>query len=143
MGRVYDLVKEYKRKYPLTICHRLKSHSKVIEMHLNPGEVCNYAFPGQKNEKLFDIFDTCIVAITNHRILVAQKKVFFGYYLSSITPDLYNDMKLRAGIIFGLLRMSTVKEEFVFSDIAKKSLPEIETQISSFMYEAKKRLVEK
>ena len=36
-----------------------------------------YAFAGQKNEKLFDIFDTAIVAVTNHRILVVQKKVFF------------------------------------------------------------------
>ena len=143
MGSVYEMVKGFKRKYPLTICHRLRSHSKVIEMHLNPGEVCRYAFPAQKNDKLLDIFDTCIVAITNHRILVSQKKVFFGYYLSSITPDLYNDMKLKAGVLFGLLNISTVKEELWFSDISKSSLPEIETSISSFMIEAKKRLAQK
>ncbi len=143
MNGVYDIVKAFKKRYPLTICHRLRAHSKVVEKHLNPGETVSYAFAGQKNEKLFDIFDTAIVAVTNHRILVVQKKVFFGYSLNSITPDLYNDTKIKAGLLFGVIEIDTVKEKLVFSDLSKSALPEIETEISSFMIEAKQRYVEK
>ena len=143
MNGVYAKVKEFKRKYPLTISHRLRAHSKVVEKHLNPGEIVTYAFAAQKNEKLFDIFDTAIVAVTNHRILVVQKKVFFGYSLNSITPDLYNDTKVKAGIIFGTIEIDTVKEKLIYSDISKGALPEIETEISSFMIEAKKKYIEK
>ena len=36
MKEVYRLAKEFKRKYPLTVAWRLRSHSKVIAKHLNP-----------------------------------------------------------------------------------------------------------
>ena len=35
---VYGKVKEFKRKYPMTISWRLKQHSKIARMHLNPDE---------------------------------------------------------------------------------------------------------
>lgn len=48
MTTVYEKVREFKSKYPRTIAWRLKQHSKVIQMHLNPGEVVKFAFTGQK-----------------------------------------------------------------------------------------------
>ena len=47
MKDVYSLVKKFKEKYPSTIVWRLKSHSKVVEKHLNPDEEVLYAFAGR------------------------------------------------------------------------------------------------
>lgn len=139
MESVYNQVKNFKKKYPRTITHhRLKEHADVVEKHLNPNEVVQYAFAAQKNAKLLDFFETCVVAITNERILIGQKRVMFGYFLSSVTPDLYNDLKVHAGLIFGNVTIDTVKELIELSNIDKKALPEIETNITSFMMEAKK-----
>ncbi len=139
MESIYSQVERFKKKYPMTITHhRLKKHAKIIEMHLNPGEVVNYTFAAQKNAKALDFFETCVVAITNERMLIGQKRVMFGYFLSSITPDLYNDMQVRTNLIWGSVTIDTVKELIELSNIDKKALPEIETAISAFMMEAKK-----
>lgn len=130
----------FKKRYPRTITHhRLKKHSEIIEKHLNPGEVVNYAFAAQKNVKAMDFFETCVVAVTNERILIGQKRVMFGYFLNSVTPDLYNDMQVVSGLIWGRLTIDTVKELIELSNIDNRALPEIETKISSYMMEAKKK----
>lgn len=140
MQEVYRKAIEFKRKYPSTITHhRLRKHAKVVEMHLNPGEMVRYVFAGQRNERSVDIFETAVVAITNKRILIGQKRVLFGYFLSSITPDLYNDMQVASSIIWGRVVIDTVKEVIQISNISKKALPEIETEVTSFMMEAKKK----
>ena len=139
MDSVYNQVMRFKRKYPSTITHhRLKLHSKVVEKHLNPGEEVLYAFAAQKNAKFYDFFETAVIAITNERILIGQKRVLFGYFLSSVTPDLYNDLMVRSGVSWGSVTIDTVKEEIELSNIAKAALPELETKITSFMMEAKK-----
>ncbi|MCI8467812.1 MAG: hypothetical protein HFI08_06490 [Bacilli bacterium] len=139
MGAVYDHAKLFKSKYPSTIGWRLKKHAKVIEKHLNPGETIKYAFVGQKNDLFYDIFGTCIVALTNKRILIGQKRVVFGYFLSSITPDLFNDMEVYQGLLWGKVTIDTVKEVVIISNLDKKCLPEIETNITEFMMEEKKK----
>lgn len=140
MESVYSQVSAFKKKYPGTITHhRLKKHSEIIDKHLNPGEVVCYAFAAQKNAKQLDFFETAVIAITNERILIGQKRVFFGYFLTSITPDLYNDMQVRSGIIWGGVTIDTIKEVIELSNISKAALPEIETRISSFMMKAKKK----
>lgn len=140
MGCVYDHAKLFKSKYPKTVSWwRLKKHAKVIEQHLNPGETIKYAFVGQKNDLFYDIFGTCVVALTNKRILIGQKRVVFGYFLSSITPDLFNDMEVYQGLLWGKITIDTIKEVVVISNLDKKSLPEIETSITEFMMEEKKK----
>ncbi|MBR4693808.1 MAG: PH domain-containing protein [Bacilli bacterium] len=140
MGKVYDQVKMFKAKYPGTITwFRLRSHAKVVEMHLNAAEEPIYTFAGQLNENNLDIIDTGVICVTNKRILIGQKNLIFGYNLNSITPDLYNDMQVYAGAIFGLVTIDTIKEVINISNIDKKALPEIETAISSFMMEEKKK----
>ena len=140
MGQVYDHVKLYKKKFPGGVTWwRLKKHSAVIEEHINPGETVQYAFAGQKNDKWYDVTSTAVIAITNKRILIGQKRVVWGYFLNSITPDLYNDMQVYSGLIWGKVTIDTIKEEVVITNLAKDSLREIETEISEFMMEEKKK----
>jgi len=140
MGEVYNQLASFKKKYPKTVTHhRLKKHAEVIERHLNPGEEVLYAFAAQKNVRWVDIFETCAVVLTNERILIGQKRVMFGYFLFSITPDLYNDLQVRSGLFWGSITIDTIKELVDLSNIDKRALPEIETKITSFMMEAKKK----
>ena len=92
MGHVYDCALNFKRKHPGGIAWRLKKHCEVVEKHLNPGEEVKFAFAGQKNSKFYELFFSSVIVLTNKRILIGQKRVVFGYFLSSITPDLYNDL---------------------------------------------------
>jgi len=140
MGAIYDHVNLFKKKYPTTVTWwRLKKHAQVIEKHLNPGETITYAFAGQKNNLFYDVFSTCVIAVTNKRILLAQKRVVFGYFLTSITPDLFNDLEVYQGLLWGKITIDTVKEVVVITNLSKKSLPEIETNITDFMMEEKKK----
>ena len=135
---VYGKVKEFKRKYPMTISWRLKQHSKIARMHLNPDEEIIYSFAAQKNDNPFDITTTAVVALTNKRIIIAQKRVLFGYFFKSITPDMFNDLTVKMGLIWGKIYIETIKEFVKFSNIQREALPEIETAITSYMMEAKK-----
>lgn len=139
MESVYEQVKAFKKRYPLTIAWRLKAHSKVIEKHLNPEEEVFYAFCGQKNDSVFNIFTTCVVAITSKRIMIAQKRPLIGYYFTSITPDLFNDLKVHTGLFYGKVYIDTVKEFTCFSNLQLKSLPEIETNVTEYVMREKKK----
>lgn len=139
MGVVYDKVMEFERKHPGGVAWRLKKNSAVIEQHLNPDEHVVYAFPAQKNETFYDIFTTCIVALTNKRILIGQKRVVWGYFYGSITPDLYNDLKIYQGLIWGKVTIDTAKEVLVLTNLPKSALDEIETNVSELMMTEKKK----
>lgn len=138
MNSVYSLVKNFKRKHPGTIAWRTQVHCQIIERHLNPGETVQYAFACQKNIAFYDIFSTYVVALTDKRIMLAQKRLLFGYLFLTITPELYNDLTVRTGLLWGNINIDTVKETVHLSNISKDALPEIETQITEFMMQAKK-----
>lgn len=137
---VYQHLLEFKRKYPMTISWRLKKHAKIIETHLNPGEKVLYAFAAQKNDNPLDIITTYAVVLTNKRIMLGSKRVLFGYFFTTITPDLFNDLKVNMGIIWGKIYIDTMKEFVSFSNIDCDALPEIETNISEFMLSEKKKM---
>ena len=139
MNSVYEKLVEFKKNYPGTIAWRIKKHAKVIERHLNPGEDVKYVFAAQKGLSSFDIFSTFAVALTNKRILLAQKNIFFGYTFLAITPDMFNDLTVHSGMIWGRVFIDTVKETVLLSNISKKALSEIETQITEYMMEEKKK----
>lgn len=140
---VYKKVKEFKDRYPMTVAWRLKSHSKVINLHLNPGEEVKYAFTAQKNDNVLDIITTYVIALTNKRILLGQKRLLFGYFFTAITPDMFNDMQVKSGIIWGKVCIDTVKEEVILSNIQKDALDEIETAVTEYMMEEKKKYGQK
>lgn len=136
---IYKWVYRFKRKYPGTIAWRLKKHCKVIEQHLNPDEEIKYAFVGQRNNDWYDIITTGIFVITNKRIMVASDRVLFGYFLFSITPDMFNDLTVSGGLIWGGIVIDTIKEKVVLTNIAPGGLPEIESVITDYMMEEKKK----
>lgn len=139
MGKVYDALIEHKKKFGGTISWRLKAHAKVIEKHLNPGEEILYAFSCQKGYSSFEIFNTFAVVLTNKRLLVAQKRLFFGYIFLAITPEMFNDVTVKTGIIWAKLHIDTIKEEVVLSNLSKRGITEIETKITDYMMEEKKK----
>lgn len=139
MNKIYKKALEFKKKYPMTIAWRLKKNSDIIEKHLNPGEKVLYVFVAQKNDNPLNIVSTAVVAVTSERILIGRKRVVFGYFLDYITPDMFNDLKVLGGIIWGKLHIDYVKEYVTLSNIDKAALSEIETNISSVMMEAKKK----
>ncbi len=141
MGKCYEMVREFKRKYPLTICFRLKKHCAVVEKYLNPGEEIIYAFPAQKNGSSTEIFFTNVVALTNKRIIVATKRLLWGYFFLSITPDMFNDLNVKKGLIFASVLIDTIKEVVVLSNIDPKALPELETNMSEYMIQMKKDFI--
>ena len=139
MNNTYKKLLEFKNKYPLTISWRLKAHSRVIEKHLNPGETVNFVFAAQKGFSSIDIFSTFVVVLTNKRILLAQKRVLWGYTYLSITPDMFNDLTVHAGLIWGKVYIDTVKETVVLSNISNDALDEIETHVTEYMMTEKKK----
>ncbi len=136
---LYKEIKKFKKKYPLTIAWRLRKNVSVIEKHLNNDEEVRYIFTGQKNNTWYDVFSTGVIAITNKRILIGRKRVLFGYALDSVMPYMYNDLNIRAGLIWGKVVIDTIKEEIVFTNIDKASLDEIETNISENMITLKRK----
>ena len=138
-GSVYRKVLEFKQRHPGTIAWRLRANSAVVEMHLNPDEEVLYAFAAQKNDNPLNIVNTYVAALTTKRILLGRKRILFGYFLDSITPDMFNDLKVLGGIIWGKVYIDTIKEFVTLSNISKPALREIETEISDYMMEEKKK----
>ena len=132
-------VLKFKKKYPSTIAFRLKEHCKVLEKHLNPGEKVIYIFAGQKNAHSIAIPNTFVIALTSERLVFARKRLFFGYFFYAITPDMFNDLKVNSGILWGKIMIDTVKEFAVISNLSKDSLSEIETKITQYMMNEKKK----
>ena len=141
MNNTYTRLKNYKKRFKGTICWRLKSHAKVIDKHLNPEEEVKYVFAGQKGFSSFEMFNTYVVAVTNKRIIIAQKRILFGYLLISITPDMFNDLTVSTGIIWAKVVIDTVKEVITLSNVSKKAASEIETSITEMMMREKKKYV--
>jgi hypothetical protein len=138
MASVYDLAIKFKREHPTTVGWRIPLHSRIVEMHLNPGETVEYVFVAQKNDNPLNIFETAVIGLTNERIVIGRKRLLFGYFFTSITPDLFNDLKIVSGIVWSKVYIDTVKEFVALSNISKDALIEIESKISSFMIEKKK-----
>ncbi len=135
----YEMIRSFLRRYPFTIAWRTKQHCKIIDRHLNPGEQILYMFAGQKNDRVSEIFNTYVVAFTDRRIMIATKRLIFGYFFKSITPDMYNDLTIQKGLLFGKVVLDTIKEVIIITNIDPKALSEIESNITEIMIEQKKK----
>lgn len=138
--RLRELLSEFRSKYPMTIGWRFEKNSKIILKHLYDDEEILYAFYAQKNDNPFNILGTGVIALTNKRLVIGRDRVVIGYFFDSITPDMFSDLKVKSGVIFGKVEIDMLHEFIVLSNIDKRALPEIEKKISSFMQEAKERL---
>ena len=136
---VYEEAKKFKRKYPMTVAWRIKKHSRIVQKFLNPGEQVLYVFVAQKNNNPLDIISTNVIALTNKRILLGHKRLLFGFFYTTITPDMFNDLKVDQGLVWGKIIIDTVKEVVTLSNISKKALDNIETNITEYMMKEKKK----
>ena len=141
MNYICEQAKEFKKRYPMTVAWRLNSHSKVIQKHLSSDEAILYVFAGQKSPFIWDMFSTYLVALTNKRILVAEKRLLFGYYFISVTPEMFNDLSVQSGIIWGKVFIDTIKEQVIINNIDKRALAEIQNRVSEYMLEEKRKIV--
>lgn len=140
VDEIYAKAKEFKKKYPSTIAWRVKQHCKVVARHLESSEGVKYVFIGQKNDNIFDIITTYVIVITDKRIILGEKRLFWGYFFVSITSDMFNDVTVKMGLLWGRCIIDTVKERVVISNLSKKSLPEIEANITKHVITAKKKM---
>lgn len=136
---VYESAKQFRKKYPLTVAWRLRKHCKVAQKHLNPEEEVLYTFQAQRSSSSLDIISTYVIVLTNKRIMLAHKKLLFGYIFTAITPDMFNDLEVRMGIVWGKVVIDTVKEVVTLSNLDRRSLDDIETNISEYMMREKQK----
>lgn len=136
---IYKQALDFKRKYPKTIAWRLKAHSKVAAEHINDDEEVLYAFAAQKLPSVFNVTSTYAIVITDKRILLAQKRLLFGYFYYTITPDMFNDLTIKMGIFWGRVIIDTIKETVNLTFISKNALREIETVLSKYMMQEKRK----
>lgn len=135
---IYKRVKEFKRKYPKTVAFRLKAHAKVASQFIGEDEEVKYVFAAQKNFKSYEIINTNIVVLTDKRLVVATKRLVFGYFVKVITPDMFNDLTIKDGIVWGKVIIDSIKEQVILSNIDPKALSEIDDNITMTMIEEKK-----
>jgi len=132
-NEIYKKALEFKKKYPLTIAWRLKEHCKIAAEHINDDEEVLYVFAAQKDPGVFNLVSTFVVVVTDKRLILAQKRLMFGYFYYSITPDMFNDLTLNMGIIWGKAIIDTVKETVYLSNLSRAAMQEIETVLSQYM----------
>lgn len=138
-GEIYEAAIRFKKRHPGTVAWRLKKHAKIVENYLDHGETVNYVFAAQKSEKLTEIFYTNLIVLTNKRLILGKKRVLYGHSCTSITPEMYNDLKIKKDIIWGDVIIDTLHEKVHLSHIAGSALDEIETNINTFMLKEKKK----
>lgn len=137
--KIYSEVKEFKRKYPKTVAFRLKQHAKMIAKFIDDDEEVRYVFAAQKNFRSYEFINTNIIVLTNRRILLGTKRLVFGYFYKTITADMFNDLTVKSGMIWGKIIMDTVKERVILSNIDPDALAEIENNITETMIEEKQK----
>lgn len=136
---IYEEAREFRKKFPLTVAFRLKANSAVVQKHLDDGETPLYTFVGQKRKDRMGTNQTAVVTITDKRILIGRSKLFhFGYTLNVITPDMFNDLRVECGPVFGSVILDTVKEKVIITHLDRRSLDDIENNVSGTMTNLKK-----
>ncbi len=138
ISKTYEVLKKFSKKYPGTIAWRIKSHARVVDEHLSYDEKILYAFAAQNSDAFLEIFNTYAIVFTDKRIILARKRLFFGYFFKIITPDMYNDLSVNKGLIWGRVIIDTVKEVIYLKNIDADALPEIASNINEIMIEQKK-----
>jgi hypothetical protein len=86
---------------------------------------------------------SCVVVITNERLLIGQKRLLWGYFFTTITPDVYNDFKVINNLIWSDILIDTLDEEVYISNLDPNGAIEVQKHITKFMMEEKKKYAKK
>ena len=143
MSNVYLKVKEWKNRFPKTVVFRLAKHAKIVEQHLHSDEEIKYVFCGQKNYNSYMINKSCVVAVTNERLLIGQKRLLWGYFFTTITPDQYNDFKVIRNMIWSDIMIDSLDQEIYLSNIDPDGAIDIQKNVTKIMMEEKKKYAKK
>ena len=73
---------------------------------------------------------------------MVTKRLIFGYFFRMITPEMFNDLTIKNGILWGKVIIDTVKEEVVLSNIDSRALSEIDDNVTMYMLEQKRKFKE-
>lgn len=88
-------------------------HFKLIEESLLPHEEVKMPFIGLHNYISSTKHDgNFAYAVTNKRIIMAQKKQITGENFQTVSLDNINDITFKSGVLFGILTIDTIKETF-------------------------------
>ena len=126
-------------RYPFTVAFRIRAHAKVASQFVGADEEIKYVFVAQKNFHSLDFVNTNIIVLTDKRLIVATKRLIFGYFFRMITPDMFNDLTIKKGIIWGKVIIDTISEKVVLSNIDCSALAEIDDNITMYMLDQKKK----
>ena len=89
---LYEEVRKFKHKYPLSIMWRVRRHCKIVEKHMNPDEKILYAFAAQKNNNPFDVVrlrqDQRILRVAATGVYYQERDGYLGLFLEhhSLSP---------------------------------------------------------
>ena len=136
---IYQKAKRFLLRYPFTVAFRVRAHAKVASEFVGADEEIKYVFVAQKNFNSWDFLNTNIIVLTDKRLIVATKRLIFGYFFRMITPDMFNDLTIKKGIIWGKVIIDTISEKVVLSNIDCGALAEIDDNITMYMLEQKKK----
>ncbi len=104
-------------------------HFKVIENNLMNVEEVIMTFIGFHNYQSASKHDQNFAyAITNKRIVMAQKNIIAGETLQTISLENINDITFKSGIILGVMTIDTIKEVFNVG-LGKQSAQKINAKV--------------
>jgi hypothetical protein len=69
--------------------------------------------------------------------MIGRKRLVFGYFFLAITPELFNDIKVRKGLLWAKVEIDTVKEYIILSNIQGGAASKIETAITQYVMKKK------
>lgn len=92
--------------------HNSLKHFEIIANNLQADESVELVFIGLHNYQSATKHDNNYAyAITNKRIMMAQKKVI-GSNFQTVSLDNINDITFTTGMVFGIITVDTMKERF-------------------------------
>ena len=113
-------------------------HFSVIEADLKENERVLMCFIGLHNYvSATEHNDNFAYAITDKRIIMAQKKLF-GDVLQSVLVDNLNDITVNSGMLFGVVTFDTIKEKFNIGT-NKNSAKKIQSVARDILFDLKNK----
>lgn len=112
-------------------------HFSIIAEHLLPGEEVYMTFIGLHNYQSMTKHDSNFAyAITNKRIIMAQKQTIAGEKLQTVYLDNVNDITFSSGLALGVMTIDTIKETFNVG-LDKKSAKAINAKAVELLHSLK------
>ena len=94
------------------ILRRAAKSFKIIEEHLLPNEIVHLAFLGNFKPKGEDSFGLCAFAMTDSKLIIAQKSIFMEHRIKEFSLRNINNIIERCYPIYGEIVFSIFQDTF-------------------------------